>query len=75
MDKYLRMQVLGKGSFGAAILVRKVGTKEQFVVKEIDVSKMSATERKGAELEAQVRDVRQSLGPHKSVRGRHYDMN
>ena len=51
------MSVLGTGSFGSAILVRKVGTKEQFVIKEIDVSRMSASERKATELEAQVRDV------------------
>lgn len=55
MEKYIRVKVLGTGSFGSAILVTKVGTREQYVVKEIDVSKMSSPERKAAEQEAKVR--------------------
>jgi hypothetical protein len=57
MDKYIRMSVLGTGSFGSAILVRKVGSREQLVIKEIDVSRMGPKERKAAEQEAQVRYV------------------
>jgi hypothetical protein len=53
-DKYVRGKVLGKGSFGQAVLVtRKDG--KNFVIKEIDISRMPKVERESAEQEAKVR--------------------
>jgi hypothetical protein len=55
MDKYARVKTLGKGSFGAAILVTsRANPAEKFVVKEVDVSRMPRDEREAARLEAQL---------------------
>ena len=55
MDKYARVKTLGKGSFGAAILVTsRADPSEKFVVKEVDVSRMPRDEREAARLEAQL---------------------
>mmetsp|Transcript_15041 Transcript_15041/g.63290 ORF Transcript_15041/g.63290 Transcript_15041/m.63290 type:complete len:943 (+) Transcript_15041:229-3057(+) len=55
MDKYKRVKVLGKGSFGHAVLVTfaKDPTK-QYVVKEVDMSKMPKSEREASLLEAKL---------------------
>ncbi|KAK3285102.1 hypothetical protein CYMTET_7268 [Cymbomonas tetramitiformis] len=53
MDKFTRIKVLGKGSFGQAVLVKdKKGAFS--VIKEIDVSKMPKSEKEAAEQEVKV---------------------
>jgi hypothetical protein len=54
MDKYVRGKVLGKGSFGVCSIVSRKSDGKNFVVKEIDVSRMPKAERETAELEAKV---------------------
>ncbi|GLC38425.1 hypothetical protein PLESTB_001579500 [Pleodorina starrii] len=54
MDKYVRGKVLGKGSFGSAILVTNKLDNKNYVIKEIDVSRMPKSEREGAEQEAKL---------------------
>ena len=53
-DKFVRLKVLGKGSFGSAILVQRKPDSKNFVIKEIDVSRMPKQERETAEQEAKV---------------------
>ena len=55
MDAYIRGKVLGKGSFGSAILVQSKKDGKNYVIKEIDISKMPASERESSKQEAQVR--------------------
>jgi len=55
MDKYVRGKVLGRGSFGCAVLVACKATGKQFVVKEVSVRAMPAAEREAAKQEAEVR--------------------
>lgn len=45
MEKYQRMKVLGKGSFGSAILIKRKADGLLFVVKEVSFVKMSKKER------------------------------
>jgi NIMA (never in mitosis gene a)-related kinase len=40
MDKYRKIKVIGKGSFGYALLVQAVSDRKLYVIKIIDVSKM-----------------------------------
>ena len=40
MDKYRKVKVIGKGSFGYALLVQSVSDKKLYVMKIIDVSRM-----------------------------------
>lgn len=54
-DKYVRGKVLGKGSFGQAVLVTRKSDGKNFVIKEIDISRMPKVERDAAEQEAKVR--------------------
>lgn len=54
MDKYVRGKVLGKGSFGCAILVTSKVDGKNYVIKEVDISRMPKTEREAAEQEAKV---------------------
>jgi hypothetical protein len=54
-DKYVRGKILGKGSFGQAVLVSRRSDGKQFVIKEIDISRMPKAEREQAEQEAKVR--------------------
>lgn len=56
MDNYIRGKVLGKGSFGSAILVTSKKDNRNYVIKEIDISRMPPAERESAKLEAQVRE-------------------
>jgi len=40
MEKYRKLKVIGKGSFGFAVLVQSVNDRQTYVMKIIDVSKM-----------------------------------
>lgn len=53
-SQYVRGKVLGKGSFGAAILVTRKKDGKQFVIKEIDISRMPPAEKVASKQEAQV---------------------
>jgi len=54
MKKYKRLKYLGKGSYGAAILVELRNTREKFVVKEIVIGHMKQKEQDAAKDEAKV---------------------
>lgn len=54
MDKYQKMRVLGKGSFGSAILIKRKVDGALFVVKEVSLIKMSKKERDEARHECTV---------------------
>ncbi|OAF68221.1 hypothetical protein A3Q56_04031, partial [Intoshia linei] len=51
MEKFVKIEVIGKGTFGKAILVINSKTKEKLVVKEIPMHKMTAKERDSARRE------------------------
>lgn len=40
MERYRKLKVIGKGSFGFAVLVQSVDDRQTYVMKIIDVSKM-----------------------------------
>jgi serine/threonine protein kinase len=40
MDKYRKVKIVGKGSFGYAVLVESKKSKRQYIMKIIDISKM-----------------------------------
>ncbi|XP_010187448.1 PREDICTED: serine/threonine-protein kinase Nek1-like, partial [Mesitornis unicolor] len=54
MDKYIKVQKIGEGSFGKAILVKAKENGQQYVIKEINISKMSNKEREEARREVAV---------------------
>lgn len=54
MDKFVRGKVLGKGSFGSAILVTNKVDGKNYVIKEVDMSRMPKAERDAAEQEAKL---------------------
>ncbi|KAG5496085.1 hypothetical protein JKF63_02383 [Porcisia hertigi] len=54
MEKYQRVKVLGKGSFGSAILIKRKSDGLLFVVKEVGMSNMSRKEREEARHECTV---------------------
>ncbi|CAJ1991558.1 serine/threonine-protein kinase Nek1 [Leishmania donovani] len=54
MDKYQRVKVLGKGSFGSAILIKRKTDGLLFVVKEVGMTRMSKKERDEARHECTV---------------------
>jgi NIMA (never in mitosis gene a)-related kinase len=55
MENFNKLKLLGKGGFGSAFLcVNKLDGKN-YVIKEVDVSRMSKPEREAAEQEAKVR--------------------
>uniref|UniRef100_A0A8C6FUA4 non-specific serine/threonine protein kinase n=1 Tax=Moschus moschiferus TaxID=68415 RepID=A0A8C6FUA4_MOSMO len=54
MEKYIRVQKIGEGSFGKAILVRSTEDGRQYVIKEINISKMSNKEREESRREVAV---------------------
>lgn len=58
----MRGKVLGKGSFGSAILVTNKKDGKNYVIKEIDISRMPAAEREASRQEAKVREVRVGYG-------------
>ncbi|XP_046569231.1 serine/threonine-protein kinase Nek1-like isoform X1 [Haliotis rubra] len=45
MDNYTRVRKIGEGAFGKALLVKAKATGGQFVIKEINIGKMSQKER------------------------------
>ncbi|BFZ14506.1 hypothetical protein BsWGS_17545 [Bradybaena similaris] len=54
MNKYNRVRQIGEGAFGRAVLVKEKTTAKQFVVKEINITKMSTKEREQARKEVAV---------------------
>nr|KAF6401873.1 NIMA related kinase 1 [Rousettus aegyptiacus] len=54
MDKYVRLQKIGEGSFGKAILVKSTEDGKQYVIKEINISRMSNKEREESRREVAV---------------------
>jgi len=55
MDKYRKVKVIGKGSFGYAVLVRAAGSKDElYVMKIIDIAKMDSKQKNDSINEIQV---------------------
>uniref|UniRef100_A0A2K5RB49 non-specific serine/threonine protein kinase n=1 Tax=Cebus imitator TaxID=2715852 RepID=A0A2K5RB49_CEBIM len=54
MEKYIRLQKIGEGSFGKAILVKSTEDGRQYVIKEINISRMSSKEREESRREVAV---------------------
>ncbi|XP_006161514.2 serine/threonine-protein kinase Nek1 [Tupaia chinensis] len=54
MEKYIRLQKIGEGSFGKAILVKSTEDGRQYVIKEINISSMSSKEREESRREVAV---------------------
>ncbi|XP_014799323.1 PREDICTED: serine/threonine-protein kinase Nek1 isoform X9 [Calidris pugnax] len=54
MDKYIKIRKIGEGSFGKAILVKAKENGQQYVIKEINISKMSNKEREESRREVAV---------------------
>ncbi|MDP2059237.1 MAG: protein kinase, partial [Flavobacteriaceae bacterium] len=54
MEKYVKVKPLGKGSFGAAVLIRRREDGMHFVVKEVNIAKMGPKEREEARNEVRV---------------------
>ncbi|XP_068953242.1 serine/threonine-protein kinase Nek1 isoform X2 [Petaurus breviceps papuanus] len=54
MDKYCKLQKIGEGSFGKAILVKSREDCKQYVIKEINISRMSSKEREESRREVEV---------------------
>ncbi|KAJ8377142.1 hypothetical protein SKAU_G00077220 [Synaphobranchus kaupii] len=54
MDKYSRINKIGEGSFGKAILVKSKEDGKQYVIKEIGISRMSNKEREESRKEVAV---------------------
>lgn len=46
MEKYVRLQKIGEGSFGKAVLVKSTEDGRHYVIKEINISRMSDKEGK-----------------------------
>ena len=52
MERYTRVKVIGKGAFGAAILVHARGDRRsQYVIKHVDVTRLDAKQRDEAKKE------------------------
>ncbi|KAL0236951.1 hypothetical protein PCE1_000348 [Barthelona sp. PCE] len=62
MDKYSRVRVVGKGSFGKAILVRSRVDNKQYIIKQINVSQLSSKEK--AEASNEIRVLSQMNHPY-----------
>jgi len=54
MENYTRGKLLGKGSFGSAFLAESKVDGKSYVIKEVDISRMPASEKIAAEQEAKV---------------------
>jgi serine/threonine protein kinase len=54
MDKYVKVKPLGKGSFGAALLIKRKSDGQLLVVKEVNMAKMNAKEREEARNECRI---------------------
>ncbi len=57
MEKYEKIKVVGKGSFGFAVLVMSKRTKKQYIMKIIDISKMNQKEIEEALMEVRLLKV------------------
>lgn len=53
-ENYIKLKLLGTGTFGKAFLVKGEHSGELFVIKEIDISEMSDAEKKEALKEAKI---------------------
>ncbi|XP_008050202.1 serine/threonine-protein kinase Nek1-like, partial [Carlito syrichta] len=53
MEKYVRLQKIGEGSFGKAVLVKSTEDGRQYVI-EINISRMSSKEREESRREVAV---------------------
>lgn len=56
MENYSKGKLLGKGSFGSAWLCTSKLDAKNYVIKEVDISRMPRAERESAEQEAKVRN-------------------
>jgi NIMA (never in mitosis gene a)-related kinase len=54
MENYSKGKLLGKGSFGSAWLCTSKLDAKNYVIKEVDISRMPRAEREAAEQEAKV---------------------
>ncbi|XP_041529678.1 serine/threonine-protein kinase Nek1 isoform X7 [Microtus oregoni] len=54
MEKYVRLQKIGEGSFGKAVLVKSTEDGRHYVIKEINISRMSGRERQESRREVAV---------------------
>ncbi|NP_780298.2 serine/threonine-protein kinase Nek1 isoform 3 [Mus musculus] len=54
MEKYVRLQKIGEGSFGKAVLVKSTEDGRHYVIKEINISRMSDKERQESRREVAV---------------------
>ncbi|XP_075420367.1 serine/threonine-protein kinase Nek1 isoform X4 [Tenrec ecaudatus] len=54
MEKYVKQQKIGEGSFGKAILVKSKEDGRQYVIKEINISRMSSKEKEESRREVAV---------------------
>ncbi|KAL0225071.1 hypothetical protein RCL1_002983 [Eukaryota sp. TZLM3-RCL] len=61
-DRYRRVKVIGKGSFGSAVLVRHRQTQKHYIIKEINVAQLSRKEK--AEALTEIRVLSQLNHPH-----------
>lgn len=55
MENYVKGKVLGKGSFGTAVLAVSKLDGKNYVIKEVELARMPKAERDAAEQEARVR--------------------
>lgn len=55
MENYVPGKVLGKGSFGVAVLATSKLDNKNYVIKEVELARMPKVERDAAEQEARVR--------------------
>ncbi|KAL1522808.1 hypothetical protein AB1Y20_017778 [Prymnesium parvum] len=52
MDRYRRVKIIGKGAFGAAVLVQaRNDPRQQYVIKQVDVTRLKPKEREEAKKE------------------------
>lgn len=54
MENYVKGKVLGKGSFGTAVLAVSKLDGKNYVIKEVELARMPKAERDAAEQEARV---------------------
>ena len=51
---YKKIQTLGKGQYGKAVLVQNTGTNEMLVMKAVDIAEMTAEEKRDSIKEARI---------------------
>lgn len=57
MEKYRKVKIVGKGSFGYAVLVESKKSKKQYIMKIIDISKMDQKQIEEALMEVHLLKV------------------